>query len=217
MFEKLQRAVASTARASLHGVQNTILQANLTGLLSDEQAASLLETIQQRYRSNFDPRPRRRREKLTDRKRLHRRQLANSGPLPSQLAAYFTTCELAVLAIVTIERGRCECSIKEISDRAGVGHSTVQKALRLAEKLGLLRITERRVAGRKNLPNIVEVISRDWLAWIVRGGSKKLKPLDTEFINPCNSTDSNPHSPQWKRLISRTSPGRFAIQSHPRR
>jgi DNA-binding transcriptional MocR family regulator len=147
----------------------------------------------------------------------HRRQLANSGPLPGHLAASFTTCELAVLAVITFSGGVFDRTIKELADRAKVGHSTVQKALRLAEKLGLVTIEERRVAGRKNLPNVVRVVSLEWLTWIKRGGSKKLKPLDTKSIYSCNSRVSHPHNSQWKHLISRTSPGPYAIQSPLRR
>ena len=43
---------------------------------------------------------------------------------------------------------------------------TVQNALRHAERLGLVSITERPRDGARNLPNIVRVISREWLAWI---------------------------------------------------
>ena len=43
---------------------------------------------------------------------------------------------------------------------------TVQNALRHAERIGFISIAERRVAGRRNLPNIVRVVSREWLAWI---------------------------------------------------
>ena len=43
---------------------------------------------------------------------------------------------------------------------------TVQNALRHAERIGFISIAERRVAGRRNLPNIVRVVSKEWLAWI---------------------------------------------------
>ena len=43
---------------------------------------------------------------------------------------------------------------------------TVQNALRHAERIGLISIAERRVAGRRNLPNVVRVVSKEWLAWI---------------------------------------------------
>ena len=86
-----------------------------------------------------------------------------------QLAAAFMLAKVAVLRIVVDEhwdRGGCDRSVDEIAARAGVCRRTVQNALRHAERLGLVSITERRVAGRRNLPNIVRVISREWLAWI---------------------------------------------------
>ena len=54
----------------------------------------------------------------------------------------------------------------EIAARAGVCRRTVQNALRHAERLGLISIVERRREGARNLPNIVRVVSREWLAWI---------------------------------------------------
>ncbi|MCJ2032696.1 hypothetical protein MKK54_00450, partial [Methylobacterium sp. J-068] len=48
-----------------------------------------------------------------------------------------------------------------------------QGALRLAAGDGLLTIEERRHQGRKNSPNLVRIISREWQAWIRRGGVQK--------------------------------------------
>ena len=103
------------------------------------------------------------------RSRERRRRLAYSGPLPAQLAAAFSPAEVAVLRIIADEhrdRGGCARSIDEIAARAGVCRRTVQNALRHAERLGLVTITERRRAGNRNLSNIVRVISRAWIAWI---------------------------------------------------
>ena len=98
-----------------------------------------------------------------------RRRFAYSGPMPAHLAQSFTPAEVAVLRIVADEhrdRGGCDRSVDEIAARAGVCRRTVQNALRHAERLGLVSITERRRDGARNLPNIVRVISREWLAWI---------------------------------------------------
>ncbi len=96
-----------------------------------------------------------------------RRRLAYSGPMPARLADQFTPAEVAVLRIIADEhrdRGGCARSIGEIAARAGVCPRTVQNALRHAERLGLVPITERRRPGARNLPNIVRVVSRGWLA-----------------------------------------------------
>ena len=103
------------------------------------------------------------------RSRERRRRLAYSGPMPAHLAQSFTPAEVAVLRIVADEhrdRGGCALCVDEIAARAGVCRRTVQNALRHAERLGLVSITERRRESARNLPNIVRVVSREWLAWI---------------------------------------------------
>jgi hypothetical protein len=44
--------------------------------------------------------------------------------------------------------------------------TTARDAIRLAAGDGLLVITERRRKGCPNPPNVVRIISREWLAWI---------------------------------------------------
>jgi len=105
--------------------------------------------------------------------------------MPPQLAASFTTGELAVLRIIADEvrdHGQCDRTLGEIAARAGVCRATAQNALRHAARLGLLTIEERRRSGRSNLPNVVRITSREWLAWLARGpkrgGSKISAPTD---------------------------------------
>src|SRR5919202_823260 len=103
------------------------------------------------------------------RSRERRRRLAYSGPIPAHLAQSFTPAEVAVLRIIADEhrdRGGCALCVDEIAARSGVCRRTVQNALRHAERLGLVSITERRREGARNLPNVVRVVSREWLAWI---------------------------------------------------
>jgi hypothetical protein len=38
-----------------------------------------------------------------------------------------------------------------------------------ARRLGHVEITERPQRGAKNLPNLVKITSREWLAWVNRG------------------------------------------------
>src|SRR4051812_24086457 len=101
-----------------------------------------------------------------------RRRLAASGPLPPSLACRFTLGEVATLRIVADEarlKGRCDRSLDEVAARAGVSRSTARNAMRAATRLGLIRITERPQPGRKHLTNIVEIVSAEWWAWIMRG------------------------------------------------
>jgi len=102
-----------------------------------------------------------------------RRHLAASGPVPPSVASKFTVGELAALRIVTDEvreKGHCDRTIAEISARAGVCRTTAQNAIRAAAAMGLLTVQERRREGQKNLPNVVRIVSREWLQWIKRGG-----------------------------------------------
>ncbi len=108
-----------------------------------------------------------------------RRHLAASGPMPPSTACKFTVGELAALRIVTDEvreKGHCDRTIAEISARAGVCRTTAQNAIRAAAAMGLLTIQERRREGQKNLPNVVRVVSREWLQWIKRGGQAGGRP-----------------------------------------
>jgi hypothetical protein len=91
--------------------------------------------------------------------------------------------ELAVLRIVGDEvrqHGHCDRCVDEIAARAGVCRSLVKNALRTAARLGLLTVEERRREGRRNLPNVVRIVSREWLAWLARGP----KPIGVKKVIP---------------------------------
>jgi len=125
-----------------------------------------------------------------------RRHLAASGPMPPALACKFTVSELAVLRIIGDEvrqHGLCDRCVDEIAARAGVCRRMVQNALREAARLGLVTIEERRREGRRNLPNVVRIVSKEWSSWLARGGRssspaaepligcKKLRPTDKGY------------------------------------
>src|SRR3954470_23729804 len=119
-----------------------------------------------------------------------RRHLAASGPMPPRLASKFTVSELAVLRIVGDEvsgQGACGLTLAEIAARAGVCRRMAQSALREAAALGLITVQERRREGQVNLPNVVRVVSREWLQWL-RIGCKKSDPTVKEFKNPAART-----------------------------
>ncbi len=105
-----------------------------------------------------------------------RRRLASSGPLPPSLACHFTTGELAVLRIVgdeVREHGHCDRTLGEIAARAGVCRALAQQAIRKAAREELLTIEERPQPGRKSLPNVVRIISREWRTWLERGPGRR--------------------------------------------
>src|SRR4051812_13387107 len=131
-----------------------------------------------------------------------RRHLAASGPMPPALACKFTVSELAVLRIIGDEvrqHGLCDRCVDEIAARAGVCRRMVQNAIREAARLGLLTIEERRREGRRNLPNVIRIVSKEWTTWLARGGRstrptaepqaepligcKKLRPTDSRYKN----------------------------------
>src|SRR5215212_6454821 len=96
-----------------------------------------------------------------------------AGPMPPALACKFTVSELAVLRIVGDEvrqHGHCDRCIDELAARAGVCRSMVKNAIREAARLGLLTIEERRREGRRNRPNVVRIVSKEWTSWLARGG-----------------------------------------------
>ena len=123
-----------------------------------------------------------------------RRHLAASGPMPLALACKFTVSELAVLRIIGDEvhqHGQCDRCVDELAARAGVCRRMVQNAIREAARLGLLTVEERRREGRRNLPNVVRIVSKEWTSWLARGGrSSRLKaeaPIGCKNLRPTDS------------------------------
>jgi hypothetical protein len=119
------------------------------------------------------------------RSRERRRRLAYSGPMPARLAAYFTPGELAALRVIADEvrdHGKCDLTLGKIAACAGVGRTTVQNAIRVAERLGLVAVQERRLPGARSLPNVIRIVSAEWRSWIERGrkggGFKIVNPTD---------------------------------------
>ena len=119
------------------------------------------------------------------RSRERRRRLAYSGPMPARLAAYFTPGELAALRVIADEvrdHGKCDLPLGEIGGRAGVGRTTVQNAIRVAVRLGLVGVQERRQPGARSLPNVIRIVSAEWRSWLERGhkggGFKNPNPTD---------------------------------------
>jgi hypothetical protein len=207
---QVEAAIGGTkSLALLDGFSRDVWKAWAAGMVGDDDAqrlASLIEGRKAETRStdtvrnrmpgvalrlgaSFFP-PKRRVQVSPDRAASmeRRRRLAFSGPLPPALACTFTTGQLAALRIVADAvraEGRCGLSLAEIAARAGIGLTTARNAIREASRDGLLTIQERRRHGRPNLPNVIRIISREWLTWISRGGgSKKAKPTDIGIRKP---------------------------------
>lgn len=117
------------------------------------------------------------------RSRQRKRGWASDNPMPRHLNALFTEGERAAVAVVLKDvrfTGRCVKPVKQIASEAGVGESTARNGIRMAQRHGLVRVTERRRMGRPNLPNIIEVISAELRAWLKGGGFKPLKPTQNQ-------------------------------------
>lgn len=113
-----------------------------------------------------------------------RRRIAQSGPLPPQLGAHFTTSQISVLAIIADEAGadgQCALYMGAIAARAGVCVTTARNAIKLATELGLLSRAERRRPGQRSLSTVLRVISKEWRVWIQRGGKRATGPRRTLF------------------------------------
>src|SRR3954462_10588031 len=171
--EQLRRAMEVSPRAELPAVSAHLWKAYAAGTVSESDAADLSALIEARKAAGSAPRvsPRR---LVGSRPRTpvsleRRRRWAASGALPPALAARFTLAETAVLAVIAAEalrHGRCTLVIEHIAALAGVGRSTVKRALRAAQGFGLMRIEERRVSAWRNAPNVVTITSREWTAWL---------------------------------------------------
>jgi hypothetical protein len=155
---------------------------------SAQPLASGTARLASRLSSRFAPRkPQRSPDRQSS--RFRRRMLGGSGALPDKLRQHYTEGERAVLCIVAGEvkrHGICDLPIDKIAALAGVCRTTCQNAMHEARRLNHLKITERPQPGRKNLPNIVEIVAPEWIAWIKRGpsaartiGSKSVKIVST--------------------------------------
>ena len=109
-------------------------------------------------------------------------------------------------------RGRCDCAIAEIAARAGCGRTTVQNALREAAALGLVTVAERRRDGRKNDPNVVRIVSREWLAWLARGPRTASVPQRSSTAGRLGFKTANPTDSESKNIGPRTRNRNFAAE-----
>lgn len=208
MFHAAIAAVIEAARtfAQLDEAGRQLWQGHAAGSLSDEEAQGLAERLHARRSASREAVrpmgttvarismfPPRRATRSPDRiaSRDRRRLLASSGPMPPVLAARFTEGQRAVLKIVAdeiAERKECALCIDAIAARAGVCRRLAQGAIRLAVGDGLLTVEERRRQGRKNDPNVVRIISREWQAWIARGN----RPTKQEALEAGTKTGEGP-------------------------
>jgi hypothetical protein len=137
--------------------------------------------------------------------RDRRRRLGGSSALPDTLRHHYTEGQRAVLCIIAGEikhHNICDLPIDKIAALAGVCRTTVQTTLHEARRLGHIKITERPVPGRKHLPNIVEIVSLEWRAWIKRGRISH-RPIGSKSTNLVSTTKSQVYYKNNSQLIQR--------------
>jgi hypothetical protein len=118
--------------------------------------------------------------------RDRRRTLGSSSSMPPTLRALFPEGQRSVLAIVAGEvkhHGTCDLPYDKIAALAGVCRTTVQTTMHEARRLGLINVFERPRPGRKNLTNVIRIVSREWLTWLTRGPTAH-RPSTPRFGRP---------------------------------
>jgi hypothetical protein len=182
--EQLRRAVEASPRFELAKVSGLLWKAYAAGQVSEAEASDLSDLIEARKALPAPTKPTQRRvgsRPRTPASLERRRRWAASGCLPPAIAARFTLAETAVLAVVAAEHvrhGRCTLVLDHIAALAGVCRKTVKNALRAAQGLGLVRIEERRLSAWRNAPNVVTILSREWVTWL------RMRRRG-EGVNPC--------------------------------
>jgi hypothetical protein len=190
-YNALATAIETAARSQLDDYSRQVWRAHGSGTIADDEAQQLAELIQRRRRpqpvaqSRLSATPvaprytiqRSREQRSPDRRASirRRRQHAATGPLPPSLAADYTTGELAVLKVLADEwlaHGACDLSRNELGARAGVVVTVVKRAVRYAERDGLIQVARRPRSGRKHLTNIIRIIRAEWIDWLSKGRRK---------------------------------------------
>lgn len=173
--DHLRSAVEASPRTKLPELAALLWRALAEGNVSEAEAEEIAGLIEARKAIPAPPRPspaRRGSRPRTDASLERRRRWAASGRLPPALAWRFTVAEQAVLALVAAEvakHGRCTLAHGHLAAVAGVSVSSVKRAMAAAREAGLIEIEVRRVSAFRNMPNIVTVLSREWLSWLRLG------------------------------------------------
>ncbi|WP_053080543.1 hypothetical protein [Methylobacterium variabile] len=211
-YAEMKEAIARALPAMLPALREQLYALNAAERIDDREAGELDDAIEARRTAGrasptvaplpapavplgsvmerasiFPPRSR---PRISDRPaaKLRRRRVAYSGSIPPGLAERFTVGEIAALGIVADEiaaKGRCDRSVAEIAQRAGVCTRLVQRAIKEARLQGLISVDERKQRGAKHLTNVIRVLSREWAAWLARRsrsrwvGESKVTPADT--------------------------------------
>jgi hypothetical protein len=164
--------VQASPRSALPEVSSLLWKAYAAGQIGEEDAQALSNDIEARKTRPASPAPARRHagsRPRSDASMERRRRWAASGSMPPQLQARFTQAEAAAMAVVAAEvrvKGSCRLHNAHVAALAGVSVSTVKNAVRVARKLGFIRVEERRRSAWRNDSNVITVVDLAWLAWL---------------------------------------------------
>lgn len=201
VFDKLLVAAYTVQEKRIDSIVSLAYQAQLAGQLDDVQAGRLHDAaavrrdvfaarrrVRYAAKDGAPPRPPHERSRCRDK----RRTWGMSGALPHHLRSMFTPGENAVAAVIRAEvrkHGRCTLAYSQIAKAAGLLSTTVVKRfVRQAKKANLIEVRERRVAGNRNAPNVIVIISADWRSWnnmaaVADGGGTTVPPYQNKNIS----------------------------------
>jgi hypothetical protein len=108
---------------------------------------------------------------------------------------------LRIVADEVLAHGACDRSRNELAARAGVSLTIVRRALRYAERDGLITVQRRPRSGRKHLTNIIRIIRAEWIDWLAKGRRKayatnacnRAKPIFAEARGVQNNPPRSQH------------------------
>ncbi|WOS65378.1 hypothetical protein [Sinorhizobium fredii] len=109
------------------------------------------------------------------------------GAMPAEFRQMYTEGERAALTVIVNAvkvRGECDLPTDCIAAIAGVCRTTVQNAVRSAKRNNHLLVYYRPRPGKKNLPNIIRIINKEWLAWINRGPPPLRAAIGFNLLHP---------------------------------
>jgi|GEM_PF-2523093 len=121
-------------------------------------------------------------QQTPDRRRSieRRRTLAATWPMPPAMCGKLTPCQVAYAKLVRDHvdtGGLCDRTLDELAARAGMCSKTAQRAQNRLAELGWITVEIRERPGLKNLPNVVRIVSPEWLMWISVGPKTRSTPI----------------------------------------
>jgi hypothetical protein len=194
VFDTLALDIERMSRKHLDELCRGIWAALADGKLSEDEAQSLDEMARDRRRPPPQaipvppPRPKPR-PRSPDRQRSleRRRRLSAAGMMPPALACRFTVGERAALYVVATEasrRGRCDLYVDQIAAFAGVSRSTAKNAIRVAKRLGMIKVEPWKMVADWNGPSRIRIVDKAWLAWLAQGRQKMTVKNLTTTLKP---------------------------------